>query len=125
MGYDKDFEAWYAGYVEKQPFADSIKPTMYAAWQAARKDHYRIGEEVENAISVELAEVKAVLNFTGSITHINPINVRRIPARSSIDEIAEKAKDLYMATSAGDRDGLTHIIKSAILQARKEWEAER
>ena len=47
MIYDKEFEEWFAGYVEKEPYAGNIKPTMYLAWLASNKDHYRIGEEVE------------------------------------------------------------------------------
>ena len=55
---------------------------------------------------------------------IPEVYTRTLP-KSRIDEIAEEAKDLYMATSAGDRAGLTHIIKSAILRALEEKKANR
>lgn len=44
--------------------------------------------------------------------------------KSRIDEIAEEAEDKYRRGAVG-AGSLTDIIKSAILQARKEWEAER
>lgn len=125
MEYDKEFEEVYRIVKPQCEGVFSMHDVALAVWQAARKDHYRIGEEVENILTGERAAVKAVLSFTDSITHIYPNNVRRIPAKSRIDEIAEEAKDLYMATSAGDRDRLTHIIKSAILKDREEREANR
>jgi len=121
MTYDKEFEDYWGTITVNNGLK---KRSAYNVWQAARKDHYRIGEEVENTISGERAEIKAVLNFTGSITHINPNNVRRIPAKTRIDEIAEEAEDRYRRGAVG-AGSLTDIIKSAILQARKEWEANR
>ena len=45
----------------------------------------------------------------------------REPPKSRIDEIAEEAASSW----AGGNKALEDAIKSAILQARKEWEAER
>ena len=69
---------------------------------------------------------KAVINWSAK-THYSGVYkeyTRTLP-KSRIDEIAEEAKDLYMATSAGDRDGLTHIIKTAILKDRETREFNR
>lgn len=50
------------------------------------------------------------------------VYTRTLP-KSRIDEIAEDAEDRYRRGSVG-AGSLTDIIKSAIFQARKEWEGE-
>lgn len=124
MEYDKEFEYYFKSAHGEDDWNEAFKQNIFRAWQAARKDHYRIGEEVENILTGERAEVKAVLSFTDSITHINPTSVRRIPAKPRIDKIAEEAVDKYKrgAVNAGD---LKDIIKAAILKDREEREANR
>ena len=68
---------------------------------------------------------KAVINWSAK-THYSGVYkeyTRTLP-KSRIDEIAEEAEDKYRRGAVG-AGSLTDIIKSAILQARKEWEAER
>ena len=124
MTYDKEFEEWELRHIG---VSTSIElDAMYAAWQAARKDHYRIGEEVEaraHGEEVFSRGVVSALISTGFAVD-QPNNVRRIPPKSRIDEIAEEAEDRYRRGAVG-AGSLTDIIKSAILQARKEWEDER
>jgi len=120
MTYDKEFEEWYK---KDARYYGDIQACMYAAWQAARKDHYRIGEEVESLDGTKKAKVCAAVEC-GRMYDLGADNVRRIPAKTRIDEIAEEAEDKYRRGAVG-AGSLTDIIKSAILQARKEWEANR
>lgn len=131
MTYDKEFEEWYK---KEARYYGDIQACMYAAWQAARKDHYRIGEEVWIKVltpyhddSENYREVRGEVLVSTPIklyANVDIVTVRRIPAKSRIDEIAEEAEDKYRRGAVG-AGSLTNIIKSAILQARKEWEAER
>ena len=46
MTYDKEFEKWYkTALIGRESWKDDAHDEMFIAWQAARKDHYRIGEE--------------------------------------------------------------------------------
>ena len=131
MTNDKEFEQWF----EVQDIGwESYKAVSERAWQAARKDHYRIGEEVWIKVltpyhddSENYREVRGEVLVSTPIklyANVDIVTVRRIPAKSRIDEIAEEAEDKYRRGAVG-AGSLTDIIKSAILQARKEWEAER
>lgn len=118
MTYDKEFEE----FISDIPVSCHMKDNMYLAWQAARKDHYRIGEEVESITSNAPAKIRAVVDWSnGYLYELNSDDVSRIPAKSRIDEIAEEAASSW----AGGKKALEDAIKSAIIQARKEWEVER
>ncbi len=122
MKYDKEFEEWYK---KEAGYSGDIQACMYSAWQAARKDHYRIGEEASVWDGAPEWATKAVINWSAK-THYSGVYkeyTRTLP-KSRIDEIAEEAEDKYRRGAVG-AGSLTDIIKSAILQARKEWEAER
>lgn len=124
MKYDKEFEE-----IVNTAVIDSwwtMEDRLWFVWQAARKDHYRIGEEVEaRAHSMEgFSRGVVTAHISGGFAVIQPINVRRIPAKSRIDEIAEEAEDKYRRGAVG-AGSLTDIIKSAILQACKEWESNQ
>jgi len=133
MKYDKEFEEIISSTVIDSRW--TMEDRLWFIWQAARKAHYRIGDQMwVKVLSPYHDDPENYRDVRGEVcvstpiklyTDVDIVSVLRIPPKSRTDEIAEEAKDLYIATSAGDRDGLTHIIKSAILQARKEWEAER
>lgn len=123
MEYDKEFEDIVD--TVKSDLSMTTKDRCWYIWQAARKDHYRIGEEVEiyDARAGEKGSWKIGLirAFASGIASINNSDVRRITEKSRIDEIAEEAASHW----EGGREALEKAIKSAILQARKEWEVER
>lgn len=121
MKYDKEFEE-----IVNTAVIDSwwtMEDRLWFVWQAARKDHYRIGEEVESIDGTKRAKICAVVEYNG-LYDLGADNVRRIPAKSRIDEIAEEAEDKYRRGAVG-AGSLTDIIKSAILQACKEWESNQ
>ena len=127
MTYDKEFEEMIDRVLGVCTAAE--KNMVYLGWTEARKDHYRIGEEVEIRFSPDDEYEPATIcassrDKTGGYLSYTPSNVRRIPAKSRIDEIAEEAEDKYRRGAVG-AGSLTDIIKSAILQARKEWEDAR
>ena len=127
MKYDKEFEEIISSTVIDSRW--TMEDRLWFVWQAARKDHYRIGEEVEIRFSPDDEYEPATIcassrDKTGGYLSYTPSNVRRIPAKSRIDEIAEEAEDKYRRGAVG-AGSLTDIIKSAILQARKEWEDAR
>ncbi len=116
MTYDKEFEE----FISDIPVNCHMKDNMYIAWQAARKDHYRIGEEVRSVKNLRTAKIRAVIDWDGGCLYeLEADDVRRIPAKSRIDEIAEEAEDKYRRGSVG-AGSLTDIIKSAILKDREE-----
>ena len=125
MTYDKEFEEFFE---TEQPDGFDLRDFAFTCWQAARKDHYRIGEEVEaKQIGAQWKKgtvMAGVYSNNNNYYIEEPERVRRIPAKYRIDEIAEEAEDKYRRGAVG-AGSLTDIIKSAILQARKEWEAER
>ena len=121
MKYDKEFEE-----IVNTTVIDSrwtMKDRLWFVWQAARKDHYRIGEEVESIDGTKRAKICAVVEYNG-LYDLGADNVRRIPAKSRIDEIAEEAVDKYRRGAIG-AGSLTDIIKAAILKDREEREAGR
>jgi len=127
MTYDKEFE----DFVDTTRLDPSwtIKDRLWFVWQAARKDHYRIGEEVEVRFSPDEEYEPAAIcassrNNNGGYLSCTPSNVRRIPEKTRIHEIAEEAFFSMCDTTRTD-DDVIDIIKYAILQARKEWEDER
>ena len=123
MKYDKEFEE-----IVNTAVIDSrwtMEDRLWFVWQAARKDHYRIGEGASVWDGAPEWATKAVINWSAK-THYSGVYkeyTRTLP-KSRIDEIAEEAEDKYRRGAVG-AGSLTDIIKSAILQARKEWEAER
>lgn len=118
MTYDKEFLKWFAANYLVQE--DIMKTSLHDVWQAARKDHYRIGEEVESITSNAPAQIRAVVDWSnGYLYELSSDDVRRIPAKSRIDEIAEEAEDKYRRGAVG-AGSLTDIIKSAILKDREE-----
>jgi len=132
MRYDKEFEE-----IVNTTVIDSrwtMEDRLWFVWQAARKDHYRIGEEIWVKVlspyhddPENYGEVHGEVCVSTPIklyTDVDIVSVRRIPAKSRIDEIAEEAEDKYRRGAVG-AGSLTDIIKSAILQARKEWEANQ
>jgi hypothetical protein len=127
MTYDKEFEEWYN---KEARYNGDIQACMHDAWQAARKDHYRIGEEVEIRFSpddeYETANICASSrDKTGGYLSYTPSNVRRIPPKSRIDEIAEEAASKWFNNpKAVSSDSLSDAIKSAILKDREEREAD-
>lgn len=78
MEYDKEFEEYVSGI----PMSDAMRRNMQRAWQAARKDHYRIGEEVEaRAHSFEgFGRGVVTAHISGGFAVVQPFNVRRITA---------------------------------------------
>ena len=79
MTYDKEFEE----FISDIPVNCHMKDNMYIAWQAARKDHYRIGEEVEaKQIGAQWKKgtVMAVVYSNNNYYIEEPELVRRIPA---------------------------------------------
>ena len=127
MEYDKEFEEWFDSWWMSGDFGSTgiAKNAAWYAWQAARKDYYRIGEEVELVRNGKIAFIVAILDeplYTSFFTDAKEI--RRIPAKSSIDEIAEEAVDKYQRGAVG-AGSLTDIIKAAILKDREERETNR
>ena len=123
MEYDKEFEEMLKTVIGV--CTANEKQMVYLGWTEARKDHYRIGEEVEaKQIGAQWKKGTVMAVVYNDYYIEEPELVRRIPAKSRVDEIAEEAVDKYKrgAVNAGD---LKDIIKTSILQARKEWEAER
>ncbi len=122
MTYDKEFEEMIKRVLGVCTVDE--KKMVYLGWTEARKDHYRIGEEVESYGSDgwKLSVITATREGIGFTE--NPEFVRKIPAKSRIDEIAEEAEDKYRRGSVG-AGSLTDIIKSAILRALEEKEANR
>ena len=126
MKYDKEFEEWYK---KEAGYSGDIQACMYSAWQAARKDHYRIGEEVWIKVltpyhddSENYREVRGEVLVSTPIklyANVDIVSVRRIPAKSRIDEIADEAVDKYRRGAVG-AGSLTDIIKSAIMKDREE-----
>jgi hypothetical protein len=106
MTYDKEFEDFISGI----PMNCHMKDNMHLAWQAARKDHYRIGEDVESILTGERAEVKAVLSFSGSITHINPNNIRRIPAWTPKEGEAVLFENTQGLAEAGNAEKVSRFV---------------
>ena len=121
MTYDKEFEEMLKRVLGVCTTEE--KKMVYFGWTEARKDHYRIGESAQGSIDGEKwlpVTIVAKGNSDGFLTE--PQKVRRIPAKSRIDEIAEEAARKYEATSADPRP-LNEIIKSAILRALEEKES--
>ncbi len=120
MTYDKEFEKWYkTALIGRESWKDDAHDEMFIAWQAARKDHYRIGEEVEaQQIGAQWKKgtVMAVVYSNNNYYIEEPELVRRIPLKSRIDEIAEEAASNW----AGGKKALEDAIKAAILQSLKE-----
>ena len=123
MTYDKEFE-------EKLKRVLGIctteeKKMVYLGWTEARKDHYRIGEEVESYGSDgwKLSVITATREGIGFTE--NPEFVRKTPAKSRIDEIAEEAakKNICIdGVCVFSPSMLKDLIKSAILRAMEEKE---
>lgn len=127
MEYDKEFEEWFGSWWMSGVFYSTrlAKDATWYAWQAARKDHYRIGEEVEaRQIGVQWKKGTVMAVVYNDYYIEEPELVRRIPAKSSIDEIAEEAVDKYQRGAVG-AGSLTDIIKAAILKDREERGANR
>jgi hypothetical protein len=62
-------------------FAETHKLKAYEVWQAARKDHYRIGEEVESQYNDGKWFNAVVVVYHGELYKDEvKVNVRRIPA---------------------------------------------
>ena len=127
MTYDKEFEEMLNRVLGV--CTTDEKKMAYFGWTEARKDHYRIGEEVEIRFSPDDEYEPATICArsrakTGGYLSYTPSNVRRIPPKSRIDEIAEEAEDRYRRGAVG-AGSLTDIIKSAILKDREEREANR
>lgn len=80
MEYDKEFEAAYRLVKPQSEGVFSMHDVALAVWQAARKDHYRIGEEVESYgdDGWKLSMVTATREGIGFTE--KPECVRRIPA---------------------------------------------
>lgn len=129
MEYDKEFEEMIGSTVIDSGW--TMKDRLWAVWQAARKDHYRIGEEVWIKVltpyhddSENYRDVRGEVCVSTPIklyTDVDIVSVRRTIPKSRIDEIAEEAAQCW----AGGKKALEDAVKSAILQARKEWEEER
>ena len=62
MTYDKEFEEFFE---TEQPDGFDLRDFAFTCWQAARKDHYRIGEEVESITNHRPAQIMAVVNWEG------------------------------------------------------------
>jgi len=132
MTYDKEFEEMIGSTVIDSGL--TMKDRLWAVWQAARKDHYLIGEKMwVKVLSPYHDDPENYRDVRGEVcvstpiklyTDVDIVSVLRIPAKSRIDEIAEEAaKEIE-----GDESMVpitARRIKAAILQARKEWEAER
>ena len=118
MTYDKEFEEMINCVLGVCTAAE--KNMVYLGWTEARKDHYRIGEEVESQHNGSPWRKAVVGVYQGTMykDEVN-VSVRRIPAKSRIDEIAEEAVDKYRRGAVG-AGSLTDIIKSAILKDREE-----
>ena len=125
------FEEWFEDEWDTQERSSrgrslylAAKRFSKAAWDASteevKKDHFKIGEEVDILPEIR-ARVKAKAK-DGTWHTYNPADVRRIPAKSYIDEIAEEA-----AKEIEGDDSMIPItarcIKSAILRALEEKEA--
>ena len=114
MTYDKEFEEMVKRVIGV--CTTDEKKMIYFGWTEARKDHYRIGEEVESLDGTKKAKVCAVVEC-GRMYDLGADDVRRIPAKSRIDEIAEEAQSSFLD---GTNKPLTEVIKSAILKDREE-----
>lgn len=127
MEYDKEFEGWFGSWWIWGDFSSKrlAKEAAWCAWQAARKDHYRIGEEVEaQQIGAPWKKgiVMAVVYSNNNYYIEEPELVRKIQAKSRIDEIAE---DCWHEINKGVTGLPVEVIKRAILNARHEWESNR
>lgn len=131
MTYDKEFEEFVSATVVDNSL--TIKDRLWFVWQAARKDHYRIGEEVEIRFSPDDEYEPATIcassrDKTGGYLSYTPSNVRRTPAKSRIDEIAEE-----VAIEEAKKNGWSPAViqsaintaKAAILKDREERETIR
>ena len=78
MEYDKEFEEWF----EVQDIGwESYRAVSERAWKAARKDHYRIYENVKSLDGKMFAQIFAVVMDLGSNLQILKYdNIRRIHA---------------------------------------------
>lgn len=81
MEYDKEFEGWFGSWWISGDFGSTslAKDAAWYAWQAARKDHYRIGEEVLITGLGTKAIVSAV-DAEGIKKYVNPVSIYRVPA---------------------------------------------
>lgn len=82
MEYDKEFEEWLKKNYSYLVDREETRVRFYQCWQAARKDHYRIGEEVEARAHNQESFVRGVVTALISVGFAvdQPDNVRRIPA---------------------------------------------
>ena len=124
MTYDKEFEEWYN---KEARYNGDIQACMHDAWQAARKDHYRIGEEAsvwDGAPEWASSAMAVWYGKDGQVAHSQDYT-RTLP-KSRIDEIAEEAASKWFNNpKAVSTDSLSDAIKSAILKDREERESGR
>ena len=109
MKYDKEFEE-----IVNTTVIDSrwtMEDRLWFVWQAARKDHYRIGEEVWiKVLSPYHDDPENYRDVRGEVcvstpiklyTDVDIVSVRRTLPKPRIDEIAEEAVDKYRRGAIG------------------------
>ncbi len=124
MTYDKEFEEMLNRVLGVCTTYE--KNMVYLGWTEARKDHYRIGESAQGSIDGEKWLPVTIVAKGNSDGFLNePQKVRRIPAKSRIDEISEEAakKNICIdGVCVFSPSMLKDLIKSAILRAMEEKE---
>lgn len=120
MEYDKEFEEWWSTFTVNNGLK---KRTAYKIWQAARKDHYLIGEEVESYGSDgwKLSVVTATREGIGFTKE--PELVRCIPAlepkKDSLTAIYDTFEKLAYALQKTS-ETLNKAINDGIIHAKDE-----
>jgi hypothetical protein len=113
MEYDKEFEKFVARTIIDLSW--TMKDRLWAVWQAARKDHYRIGEEVEIRFSPDDEYEPATIcassrDKTGGYLSYTPNNVRRIPAWTPKEGEAVLFENTQGLAEAGNAEKVSRFV---------------